>query len=70
MTHNKKNFIIFNNVEQHILQHSIRKFSFRFKISEVFLHIIEYKPYLIRDFYRIFEKIEAYFHIPNAKSQI
>lgn len=65
--HNRENSIVLNNIEQYIFKDTIAKFGFSFKISKLYLYIIEYRADIIYSFYRAFKKAEVYLNIPNVK---
>ncbi len=70
VTHNGENSIILNNAKQHILKDTIAKFGFGLKISELCLHMIEYKADPMRSLYGAFKKAEIYLDVSNAKAQM
>ena len=67
---NRKNAIILNNAEQHILKNTIAKFDFGFRVLKLCLHMIEYRTDPIRSLYEAFKKAEAYLDVLNGKAKM
>lgn len=70
ITQKRENSIVLNNAKQYILKDIIAKFGFSIKIPKHCIHIIEYRPDSIHNFYGTFKKAEVFLNLLSAKAQM